>query len=112
LIQTADRWKRKALGLVPSFDSVVVSLPGFAKRAAKQTAQQNSMQNAAANRARYEEVTDKKSPDRLLLVILRFSFCRGPVADDTDDSGFKGFVECSQNLIHFVLSDELSTFLL
>src|SRR5690349_11005940 len=70
------------------------------------------MQDPSADSARYEEVTDEKSADGLLLVILIFVFGLMPIADDADDSGLKGFVESSLNLLHFVLSDQLPTLLL
>src|SRR5262245_30230851 len=98
----APRWRRSS-GLFP--------LPSFAKPAAEHPAQQKSMQNAAADRARYEEVTDEKLPDGLLLGILIF-FCPIPIADDTDDSGLKGFVESGLDFLHLVLSDQPPTLLL
>jgi len=70
------------------------------------------MQDPSTNRARYEEVTDEKPPEGLLVVILIFFFGLIPVADDTDDGGLKGFVESGLDLLHFVLSDQLPTLLL
>src|SRR6516162_5716122 len=101
---------RLADSCVPVFG--LLPLPGFAKPAAEHPAQQNSMQDASADRARYEEVTDEKSPDGLLLVILIFSFCLILIADDTDNSGLKGLIESGLNFLHFVLSDQPPTLLL
>src|SRR5262249_12984581 len=64
-----DSWKTGRLAdscLLADSSSGLLPLPGFAKPAAEQTAQQNSMQDAAADRARYEDVTDEKSPNGLL----------------------------------------------
>src|SRR6516162_9204826 len=101
---------RLADSCVPVFG--LLPLPGFAKPAAEHPAQQNSMQDASADRARYEQVTDEKSSDGLLLVILIFSSGLIPIADDTDNSSLKGFVESVLNLLHLVLSNQPPTLLL
>src|SRR5262249_22620440 len=92
--------------------SPLLPLPGFANPAAEHPAQQNSMQDASADRARYEEVTDEKTPERLFVVILILSFCLILIADDTQNGGLKGFVESGPNLLDFILSDQLSALLL
>jgi hypothetical protein len=105
-------YRLTGLLLIEQFINGLLPLPGFAKPAAEHAAQQKSMQNAPADRARYEEVADEKSPDLLLFIILVLSIYLILPADDTENSGLKSFVESGLNLLHFVLSDQPPTLLL
>src|SRR5262245_56187699 len=99
--------KRLADSCLPGRLADLMPLPAFANAAAEHPAQQKSMQDASPDRARYEEITDEKSPDGLLVIILLiFSFGLISVADDADNSGLKGFVEGGLNLLYFILSDQ------